>query len=76
MAFTPKKKETKKQDVEFVKGLFIKTVETKFGEILKLGFNIENFCENEISETGFINIELKKNKDGKWYAVIQPKLDK
>lgn len=84
MAYVPKKKQdnvpngTKKKnnDAEFAKGVFVSQVDTKYGAIVKLGINVELFCENEISETGFVNIELKANKDGKWYAVLQKKFEK
>lgn len=56
---------------EFAKGINVKTIKTKFGEIIKLGINAEQFVEgNEINESGFINIELKKSKSGEFYAVI------
>lgn len=56
---------------EFAKGINVKTIKTKFGEIVKLGINLEQFCEgNEVNESGFINVELKKSKAGDFYAVI------
>lgn len=57
---------------EFAKGVNVKVVDTKFGEIIKLGINIEPFVEqNPINEAGYINIELKKAKSGKYYAILQ-----
>ena len=66
----------KQQDVDFAKGVSVKVQETKFGDIIKLGVNVEQFLENEPNEAGFINIEIKKSKAGKMYAVLSKPLDK
>ena len=63
-------------DMEFPKGVSVKVQETKFGNIIKLGVNVEQFLENEPNESGFINIEIKKSKAGKIYAVLAPDLKK
>ncbi len=65
-----------KKEIDFAKGISVKVQETKFGDIIKLGVNVEQFLENEPNEAGFINVEIKKSKAGKMYAVIAPKLDK
>lgn len=64
------------QEIIFAKGVSVKVQETKFGDIIKLGVNVEQFLENEPNETGFINIEIKKSKAGKMYAVFVPDLKK
>lgn len=64
------------QTSEFAKGVSVKIQETKFGDIIKLGVNVEQFLENEPNEAGFINIEIKKSKAGKMYAVLAPNLNK
>ena len=64
------------QASEFAKGVSVKVQETKFGDIIKLGVNVEQFLENEPNEAGFINIEIKKSKAGKMYAVLAPDLKK
>lgn len=70
MAFQPKKKQTSgKSQQEFAKGVSVKVQETKFGDIIKLGINVEQFLEMEPNDSGFINIELKKSKAGTLYAV-------
>lgn len=66
----------KKQQAEFAKGVSVKVVETKYGDIIKLGINVEEFCNNEINESGYVNIELKKSKKGELYAVLSPNLKK
>lgn len=66
----------KQQEIDFAKGVSVKVQETKFGDIIKLGVNVERFLENEPNEAGFINIEIKKTKAGKMYAVIAPDLKK
>lgn len=66
----------KQNDVQFAKGVSVKVQETKFGDIIKLGVNVEQFLENEPNEAGFINIEIKKSKSGNMYATLSKPLDK
>ena len=66
----------KKPVSEFAKGVNVKVQETKFGDIIKVGINVEQIMENPINEAGFINIEIKKAKSGAMYAVIAKPLDK
>lgn len=63
---------------EFAKGVNCKTIKTKFGEIIKLGVNLEQFGENPINDAGFINVEIKKAKSGDFYVTLaeQPSADK
>ena len=63
-------------EAEFAKWITVKVQETKFGDIIKLVVNVEQFLENEPNEAGFINIEIKKSKAGKMYAVLAPNLNK
>lgn len=65
-----------KEQPDFAKGISVKVQETKFGDIIKLGINVEQFLGNEPNEAGFINIELKKSKAGKMYATLSKPLDK
>ena len=58
--------ENKKQ---FVSGVSIRPQATKYGEILKIGINLENF-KNNPQNNGWVNFEILKNKEGKPYAVI------
>ena len=80
MAYTPKKKivtETEnKPQQEFAKGVSVKVQETKFGDIIKVGLNVEEIMENPIIDEGFINIEIKKSKAGKMFATVQKPLAK
>lgn len=66
----------KQNDMEFAKGVSVKVQETKFGDIIKLGVNVEQFLKNEPNEVGFINIEIKKSKAGKMYAVLSKTIEK
>lgn len=68
--------EKKQKEIDFAKGVSVKVQETKFGDIIKLGVNVEQFLENEPNEAGFINIEIKKSKAGKMYAVLALDLKK
>lgn len=55
----------------FAKGMRVKSQQTKYGEIIKLGINLEEFSENPINERGYINIDILRAKtDNKPYAVI------
>lgn len=73
----PKKQEKheKHEQQDFAKGLNVKVQETKFGDIIKLGINVEAVMENPINEQGFINVEIKKAKSGKLYAVLARQLE-
>lgn len=64
------------QTLEFAKGVSLKVQKTKFGDIIKLGVNVEQFLENEPNEAGFINIEIKKSIAGRMYAVLAQNLKK
>lgn len=55
--------------MEFAKGINVKTVNTQYGEIIKLGINKTEIQEN-ITEGDWLNIDLKKSKEGKWYQSI------
>jgi hypothetical protein len=57
-------------ETQFAKGINIKGVNTQYGEILKLGINTTQLFDNPVKETGWLNLDLKKSKNGKWYAVI------
>ena len=71
----PKKQQEKHEQQDFAKGLNVKVQETKFGDIIKLGINVEAVMENPINEQGFINVEIKKAKSGKLYAVLARQLE-
>lgn len=55
---------------EFVKGMRVKTQTTQYGEIIKIGINLEEFKQNPINERGYINIDILTSKEGKKYAKI------
>lgn len=65
-----------KKTPEFAKGVNVKVQETKFGDIIKLGINVEQFLENEPNERGYINIEIKKSKAGNMFAIVAPEIKK
>lgn len=65
----PKKQENV---CKFVEGMNVKHTETKFGDIIRVGVNLEQFCNNEVNDRGFINLEIKKGKSGNYFAVIVP----
>ena len=53
----------------FAKGVSVKIVKSKYGEITKVGVNLEKICENDCSN-GWLNFDILKSKEGKPYAVI------
>lgn len=63
------------QTFEFAKGVNVKVQETKYGDIIKLGIKVEQFLENEPNEADFVNIEIRKSKAGKMYAVLSKPIE-
>ena len=59
-------------DKQFVKGFKVKSQETKYGEIIKCGINVNEFCEgNLMNDKGWINFDIKRGKEsGKLYAEL------
>jgi len=60
-------------DKIFADGLSIKSAQTQYGEIIKLGINYEKFTEflaKYVNERGYVNIDLKKGKSGNWYSEL------
>lgn len=56
---------------QFVKGLNINTKTTQYGDIIKVGINVSDFCDqNPMNERGYINFDIKKGKTEKWYAEL------
>lgn len=55
---------------EFVKGMKVKVQPTQYGEIIKLGINLEEFKQNPFNERGWVNIDILTSKEGKKYAKI------
>ena len=57
--------------VEFAKGVNLKTVTTKYGEIIKVGIKLEDFSENPINDRGYINFDILRAKEtDKPYAAL------
>ena len=59
--------------VDFPKGINVKTIETKFGDIISVGINLNNFGDNPSTESGWVNFSIKKSKNGTWYAELYSK---
>lgn len=47
---------------EFAKGMNIKAIETKYGELLKIGINVEKIKENP-TNNDWLNVTIKRGKD-------------
>ena len=65
-----KKRSEQMTEQNFAKGMKVKVVPTKYGEIIKIGVQIEKFSENPINDDGWINIDILTSKNGKKYAVV------
>lgn len=61
---------TKQKMVEFAKGVVVKTVKTQYGEIIKIGINVDEFMQNPINERSYINFDILTSKEGKKYAAL------
>jgi hypothetical protein len=60
-------------DKIFADGLFVDTVETQYGEIIKLSIKKEPFIEfllKNVNAAGYVNIDVLTNKDGKKFAAL------
>lgn len=55
---------------DFVKGMNVKTTETKYGEIIKIGIKKDDFLQNPFSDSGWLNVDILTSKEGKKYAKI------
>lgn len=54
---------------QFAKGVNVKSVQTQYGEIIKIGINVETIKENP-SNNGWVNIDIKHSKEGKVYQEL------
>lgn len=55
----------------FAKGVNLKSVKTKYGEIIKVGIKLEEFANNPINERGYINFDILRAKEtNKPYAAL------
>ena len=54
---------------DFTQGIKIKSIQTKYGEILKVGINTNEIFNNPVNEQGWLNSDFKKSKNNTWYAV-------
>lgn len=57
------------QEQKYPRGTNVKSVKTQFGEIVKIGINLEKFCTNP-NNNGWVNLELKHSKDGNPYLTL------
>ena len=60
-------------DKIFVNGFYFKVKETKYGEIIKLGINIQQFAEfvKEHKDGEYLNMDILRSKEtNKPYAVL------
>ena len=57
--------------VDFAKGVKVKVIKTQFGEIIKVGIKFDDFAANPITNSGYINFDIKRAKGtDKPYAVL------
>lgn len=55
---------------QFANGITVKAIETKYGQLIKLGINKDSILNNPYNERGWVNIVLKTGKSGNMYAEI------
>jgi len=68
-----KEKERKMKENIFVEGLLVKNQQTRYGNIIKLGCNVDKlveFLQGFKNERGYVNIDIMTAKSGKPYAVV------
>lgn len=57
----------------FTDGLRIKSQETRFGEILRVGIKSSDFMDflaKHTNDKGYCNIDIKKGQSGKWFSEL------
>ena len=57
-------------DRQFPKGFNVKSVPTKYGEIIKIGISKDDILTNTFNENGWLNIDIKTSKSGNKFAEI------
>lgn len=57
-------------DVQFANGINVRAIDTKYGQLIKLGINKDAILDNPYNERGWVNIVLKTSKAGNMYAEI------
>jgi hypothetical protein len=53
-------------DKIFANGMFHKVIETKYGQLEKISFNVEEFVKflnDNVNDKGYVNITKKKGKE-------------
>lgn len=55
---------------QFANGINVRAIDTKYGQLIKLGISKEGILNNPYNERGWVNIVLKTGKSGKMYAEI------
>jgi hypothetical protein len=64
------KEKMKMTEQNFAKGVNVKVIKTQYGEILKLGVNVNQLGENPINDDGWVNLAIMTSKAGKKYVVV------
>lgn len=58
------------EERQFANGINVKVIETKYGELIKLGIHRESILNNPYNERGWVNVVLKRSKAGNMYPEI------
>lgn len=58
------------EERQFANGITVRAIDTKYGQLIKLGINKDSILDNPYNERGWVNIVLKTSKAGKMYAEI------
>lgn len=57
----------------FPDGFRVKSVETRFGELLKVSIKSNEFMDflaKYTNDKGYLNIDIKKGQSGNWYSEL------
>ena len=58
------------EERQFANGINVRTIDTKYGQLIKLGINKDSILDNPYNDRGWVNIVLKTSKAGNMYAEI------
>lgn len=55
---------------QFANGIIVRPIETKYGQLIKLGINKESILNNPYNDRGWFFVALKTSKSGNMYAEV------
>ena len=58
------------EERQFANGINVRAIDTKYGQLIKLGIHKDSILDNPYNDRGWVNIVLKTSKAGNMYAEI------